>query len=74
MKKERMRYAARYMQGVQAVCNRDMNFFPRVVVMRVTHGNVQCADNEDGCGVGVNGATGRELEHARVHARDVSIC
>ena len=32
------RYAARYMQAVQRVCNRDMNFFPTVLAMRVYKG------------------------------------
>ena len=35
-----MSYAVNYMRGVQAVCNRDMNFFPRVMVMRVRQGSV----------------------------------
>jgi hypothetical protein len=30
-----LKYAIGYMQGVQKICNRDMNFYPRVLAMCV---------------------------------------
>ena len=32
------KYAAQYMQSVQRICNRDMNFFPTVLAMCVYKG------------------------------------
>jgi len=60
-KKKHMLYAARYMQGVQAICNRDMNFFPGVAVMRVTVRQGMSCQSQ---------GTGPRI--ARVHVRDVS--
>ncbi len=79
-KKERMRYAARYMQGVQAVCNRDMNFFPRVMVMRVSHGGAERGGGNVGAGVqnaadvvSCRDRSSVAAARTRVHARDVSM-